>query len=310
MRSAVLILVYKRPDTVKEIFNVLKQVKPPRLYISSNAANPSKNEEALIEETRAIFEEINWPCEVFKKYRSEHIPKAGMSLYYGIDWFFKHEEEGIILQDDVLPHPDFFAYCDELLERYRHDDSIFSISGRNCFYYKQPSSPYSYYFSNYTAIWGWAGWRRSWKLYSFSIDYFKRDLFLKKLNTLNLSKSSKRYYLQRYEDMLNGRIDTEDFQFLLTQWYYNKKSIIPVHNLCKNIGFGRADAVHTKNYDNAIANHDYNCIMPLKHPITTEISSDMDHEYIIQGRVKEKWTTYYKIIFLKTIKKYLKKILF
>ena len=35
----------------------------------------------------------------------------------GINWFFENEEEGVILEDDVLPIQSFFEYCDELLER-------------------------------------------------------------------------------------------------------------------------------------------------------------------------------------------------
>lgn len=309
MRSPVLVMVYKRPDTVRQILEVLRQVKPPKLYISANAPHPGKNEQLLVEETRAVFDGVDWPCEIVKHFRTEHIPLAGMSLYYGIDWFFKNEEEGIILEDDVLPHPDFFSYCDELLERYRDDDDIFSISGRNCFYDEQPESPFSYYFTNFTAIWGWAGWRRSWNLYRFSIDYFDRESFINKLHSLRLPQSCYRYYLNLYDQMKTGDVDTEDFQFLLTQWYYNKKSILPVHNLNKNIGFGRGDAVHKQVSKDKAALYGNQGIMPLIHPHSTTISSELEKEYLRQGNVQLASFDYYKIKIVHAIKYALKKCL-
>lgn len=303
MRSPVLVMIYKRPDTVRQILSVLRVVKPPKLYISANAPNPLKDEKDIVNETRAVFDTIDWPCEVVKHFRDEHISQAGMSLYYGIDWFFKNEEEGVILEDDVLPHPDFFAYCDELLERYRDNHDVFSISGRNCFYDRQPNSEYSYYFTNFTAIWGWAGWRRSWNLYRFSIKYYDRNSFEKKLDLLCLPKATKRYYLITYEKMLENKVDTEDFQFLLAQWYYNKKSILPVLNMNKNIGFGREDAVHTKVKNPRVALYGNNAVLPIKHPMNTSIDDELEREYIKQGVAKLSLCRYVIIKSIRMVKK-------
>ena len=38
-----------------------------------------------------------------------------------INWFFKHVDEGIIMEDDNLAHPDFFVFCQKLLQKYRFD---------------------------------------------------------------------------------------------------------------------------------------------------------------------------------------------
>ena len=38
-------------------------------------------------------------------------------------------EEAIILEDDCLPDPSFFLFCQELLRRYRDDDTIAGIGG-------------------------------------------------------------------------------------------------------------------------------------------------------------------------------------
>lgn len=75
--------------------------------------------------------------------------KGGSSA---ITWFLENEEEGIIIEDDFIPHLDFFKYCDEMLERYRNDDRIQLIAGQNTFY-KGYDSDYSYYMSSLFHIW-------------------------------------------------------------------------------------------------------------------------------------------------------------
>ena len=44
-----------------------------------------------------------------------------MAVSSAIGWFFEQEAEGIILEDDCLPAPAFFNFCDNLLEKYRND---------------------------------------------------------------------------------------------------------------------------------------------------------------------------------------------
>ena len=60
-------------------------------------------------------------------------------------------EEGIVLEDDCLPHPSFFRFCEELLERYREDERIAMVSGDN-FQFGRKRGDRSYYFSRYNHI--------------------------------------------------------------------------------------------------------------------------------------------------------------
>jgi hypothetical protein len=59
----------------------------------------------------------------------------------------------IVLEDDCLPHPGFFRYCEELLERLRDDERVSAISGCN-FRFGKRRTAYSYYFSRYSHIFG------------------------------------------------------------------------------------------------------------------------------------------------------------
>ena len=80
----------------------------------------------------------------------------------GLDWLFSRVEDAIILEDDCVPDPTFFPFCDELLERFRDDQRVVCISGDN-FQGGRQRTRYSYYFSIFNHIWGWATWRRAWR---------------------------------------------------------------------------------------------------------------------------------------------------
>ena len=86
-----------------------------------------------------------------------------MAVSSAIDWFFSQVEEGIILEDDCLPDQSFFPFCEKLLCYYRNDTRVMMIGGLN--YVSGLEIKESYYFSKYYAIWGWATWKRAWRLY-------------------------------------------------------------------------------------------------------------------------------------------------
>ena len=49
----------------------------------------------------------------------------------GISWFFEQVDMGIILEDDAVPHPDFFEYASTLLVMYKDDESVRAIGSMN-----------------------------------------------------------------------------------------------------------------------------------------------------------------------------------
>ena len=86
-----------------------------------------------------------------------------------ISWFFEQVEEGIILEDDCVPHPDFFTYCATLLERYRNDTRVWSINGSQFLHPAESAAVFrrqgaDYWASSHADSWGWATWRRCWQL--------------------------------------------------------------------------------------------------------------------------------------------------
>ena len=71
--TPVLLLVFNRPSTTEQVFEAVRQAKPPRLYIGADGARPGKNEEALCEEVRSIATQVDWECEVHTLFRDQNL---------------------------------------------------------------------------------------------------------------------------------------------------------------------------------------------------------------------------------------------
>jgi hypothetical protein len=244
MKSALLFLVFNRPDTTQKVFEAIREARPPRLYVAADGSRSGREgERERCEEVRKIATAVDWPCEVKTLFRTENLGcKRGVSG--GINWFFENEEEGIILEDDVLPMPSFFPYCDELLERYRHNPKVGVISGCNLVS-KRFTPRESYFFSRYNHVWGWASWRRAWQHYDVNMTTWPkwRDQGgLKSLSDGN--RLFEPFWRPIFDNAFKGGIDTWDYQWMFTCWSHGMLTALPAHNQTHNLGFG-TDAVHT-----------------------------------------------------------------
>ena len=247
-KPPVLFLLFNRPDTTELVFEAIRQAQPARLYVSADGPRPNHKAEAeRCDQARRITTKVDWPCEVKTLFRDQNLGcKSAVSS--AITWFFENEEEGIVLEDDCLPAPDFFPFCEELLTRYREDRRIMAICGSN-YAPKAAKSKGSYYFSYFADVWGWATWRRAWSLYDQDLTRWAK--FKRNGGSAPLSGMARwRFqYWERYFDLTaDGKIDTWDYQWIFTVIESGGLACYPRRNLISNLGF-RPDATHTKPKD-------------------------------------------------------------
>lgn len=293
MESPVLFIIFMRPDTTRRVFERIREAQPPKLYIAADGPRKEKEGEAeKCSETREIVKNIDWPCEVYRLYREENLG-CGKGVSSAITWFFQHEEQGIIIEDDILPHVDFFKYCDEMLERYKEDQRIQLISGFN-YFYDGYQSPVSYYMSCFMSIWGWASWRRVWETYEFDVKELDK-VRLKKQLYKQLPRKSAQYFMGVYRSMLDFGIDTWDFQFFLNQQYYGRYSIASFVNLVENIGMGVEGSAHNATTVNdIIVKHKAKSPYPIRHPKFVRVDNDADYTAMLNnGQYKNPWYVNY-----------------
>jgi hypothetical protein len=264
LATPVAFLIFNRPDTTERVFGEIAKARPPKLLVIADGPRVDRPSDAKkCEETRAIIDRVDWSCEVLTNFSDVNLGCKNR-VSSGIDWVFEQVPEAIILEDDCLPHPTFFQFCQELLERYREDSRIAMISGDN-FQFGHRRTDCSYYFSRYNHIWGWASWRRAWKHYDKEATLWPALKDGGWLDVLIGSPGEREYWAKTYQAVYEGRIDTWDYQWTLASWTQGMLSILPNVNLISNIGFG-ADATHTHSagiYANMKAEA---MAFPLRHP--------------------------------------------
>lgn len=265
IKTPVLFLIFNRPDTTQRVFNEIRRVKPKELFVSADG--PRENKPLEVEKCQAtrdiVLKQVDWDCKVYTNFRDKNLG-CKIAVSSGIDWFFENVEEGIVLEDDTLPHPTFFRFCEELLQRYSDDSRIMMISGDN-FQFGQKRTPYSYYFSRYPHIWGWASWRRAWKYYDVEMRLWPEIRDGKWLFDILGDKKAVSYWMNIFEKVYKGEINTWDYQLTFAFWIQSGLTILPNVNLISNIGF-TCDATHTRK-KNKIAGLKFEPLQfPLIHP--------------------------------------------
>lgn len=266
MKTPVAFLIFKRSSSTKKVFEAIREARPPKLLVVADGPRSDRlGESELCENTRAIIEQVDWDCEVVKNYSSINLGCKNR-VASGLDWVFAQVDEAIILEDDCLPHPSFFSFCEVLLERYRYDERVFHISGQNV-QQVGSSDEFDYYFSRFTHCWGWASWKRSWKHYDVKIKSWPKVRQNELLDNMLVDDNyAAKVWDGIFQAVYDERIDTWDYQLQLACWMQSGLSILPSVKLVENIGFGE-DGTHTTN-----SNHLYSSIplgkidIPLSHP--------------------------------------------
>ena len=292
IESAVVFIIFNRPDTTRKVFEQIKIARPRKLFLIADGPRFDKfNEAEVCKETRSIVGNIDWECEVFKNF-SEINLGCKIRVSSGIDWVFKHVEDAIILEDDIFPDLSFFQFCDELLRYYRNDKRIAMISGDN-FQFGSKRNHDSYYFSKFNHIWGWATWKDRW------VDSY--DVKMKLWPTIRNegwiydilpTKKEARYWQNAFENIYNEKIDTWDYQWTFACWCEGRLTILPNENLITNIGF-RSDATHTTQ-DSIFSNMPLTKMcFPLKHPAGIICNNQYDKK---TTRIMFNSTIYNKIL--------------
>ncbi len=262
--TAVMMIVFNRPDLTRQLFERIREVQPRRLYVGADGARPNRKDDIeSTRETRAIVEKVDWDCEVRTLFHDENLGvKNGIKT--ALDWFFDEEEEGIILEDDCIPEPTFFRYAAELLDRYRDDDRISTITGTNLLLGTQQFGD-SYYFSRYLFVWGWAGWRRVWRQIDLQIKTWPRFRDEGRLRRVFPLKRSLKYWTRVFDRTYSGGFNSWAYPFYYSQLVQNRMSIVPAQNLISNLGWGEG-STHTTNKNPEMGTATLPMEFPLRHP--------------------------------------------
>lgn len=275
--APVLLITFNRPELTERVFAGIAEAKPAKLYLASDGARDGvEGESAKVERCRRyVLDNVDWECEVKTLFQEQNLG-CGKAPAAALDWFFSHEREGMVLEDDCLASENFFRFCTELLERYRDDTRVMTIAGYNLYPDEYISGDESYFFSNFGFCWGWASWRRAWEKFDFKMSAwadFKAQgkhrmyPFFPRRNS-------------EFDSVYGGKTDVWDYQWSYAVSANSGLSIIPRVSLIQNIGFGE-DATHTKVVDNKRAGVRAGGLdFPLRHPLFVFPNADYEQELL------------------------------
>jgi hypothetical protein len=279
LTTPVLFIAFKRYEASKAVMEAIRTARPPRLYFACDGPR-NEAERADCDLVRSLTALVDWPCELHTRFS-----ETNQSVKFGppaaLDWFFGQEEEGIVLEDDCRPAQSFFWFCQELLERYRHDERIWIVIGNNLMTEWAVTGQDSYYFSNhgYGAYWGWASWRRMWQQYDLHMRQWPalRDSGL--LDGHYLTRGEMRQANSLLEQSWNGRIHSWDFQLDFGRIANGALNIIPNTNLVRNIGFGDHSTHTMSERDPRNKENLQELQFPLRHPRFFLVDAERDLAY-------------------------------
>jgi len=267
LETPVAFLIFNRPDTTAQVFAEIARARPRRLLVVADGPRPDRPGEAeRCAAARAVVERVDWPCDVRTNYADTNLG-CGRRVATGITWVFEQAEEAIIVEDDCVPHPTFFRFCAELLDRYRDDERIMHIGGGG-YQFGRAERPFSYFFSRHYPSWGWASWRRAWRHFDLDIGLWPALRDTGWLRDVVDDERIVEHWVRMFDRAHAGvdNVNTWDFQWTFACWAQHGLSVLPYDTLVSNVGF-REDATHTRRDSDPIANLSTSAMtFPLEHP--------------------------------------------
>ncbi len=244
----ILFLNYNRPHLTAQSLKAILDITPEKLYISCDGPKDNSIDQQKTKEVRNLFQALPKQIEVMFNFSDTNLGcKVGVSQ--GINWFFENEEYGIIIEDDVIPIPDFFFYAEKMLQKFHGDERIMHINGCNFVANVMKSKDKPIFFSVLPFVWGWATWKRAWTSYSVDMEGYNAEINYRYVR----NEIIEQYFKAQFEKTFLGKIDTWDYQWIYTIWKNGGLCITPKTHMITNIGFG-LDATHTSQAPASLSN--------------------------------------------------------
>lgn len=271
----VVLLVFNRPGHTRRMLDAVRAARPGHVFVVADGPRAQVADDfTRCAEVRSVIEQgIDWGAEVHRDYAERNLGLR-QRVSSGLSWAFSQAEDAIVIEDDCVPNPSFFHFCQELLERYRHEERVGVVTGDN--FQTQPFDPgASYYFSKYAHCWGWATWRRAWQHFDNSLSRWPGFRDAGWLKELFPDPAHEAYWCDIFDRVHAGTLNSWAFPWQFVCWARSQLTATPRVNLVKNIGFGD-EATHTKRGE-TVNDEPVALEFPLTHPaeIAVHVAADL-----------------------------------
>lgn len=298
-KTPILLITFNRPEHTRRVLTSILGTDPLFLYVFQDGAR--ENNESDAEKCAAVRRVVSLLTKdtntVLHTLYSEKNLGCGAGPMTAISWFFSKVKMGIIMEDDCLPHPDFFGYCEELLIRYKDEEKVRFIN--STLYSDRWHCEASYDFSRYMVTGAWAGWRRTWQGFDLDLESLSAREFRKHVLKMTENRGEANWWYSLVKEIQQDRTKKSywDFQMQVHLFVNNALTIHPQRNLISNIGFD-AEGTHTIDNNSNRGDKAVFPILPLIHPTVLRVDKKRD-EYCwakshSQGLVKDELNYLYQ----------------
>ena len=89
---AVAMIFFNRPDTLKTVFESVREAQPSKLYLIQDGARANRPKDVEnVAKCREVVSNIDWECEVVHDYSDINLG-CGKRIFTGLSNVFMHEE--------------------------------------------------------------------------------------------------------------------------------------------------------------------------------------------------------------------------
>ncbi len=232
--APIALFLYNRPwHTRQAVEALLANAEAPEtpLHIFSDAPKDISASEAVAQ-VRAYIREIRGFKSVSIIERETNLG-LGRSIIDGVTRVCEEHGRVIVLEDDLIASPFFLAYMNDGLVRYAEDERVISIHGY--VYPVGPELPETFFLKG-ADCWGWATWRRGWKLFEPDGKKLLTELSERGL-TWKFDYDGAYPHTRMLKAQIEGKNDSWAIRWHASAYARGKLTLYPGRSLIQNIGF-------------------------------------------------------------------------
>ena len=232
--APILLFVYNRPLHVRRSIESLlanELAKDSELYIFSDAAK-DETAQPNVNEVRQFIHSIKGFKEIHYVERTENWGLA-RNIIDGVTTLVNQYGRVIVLEDDLIVAPYFLQFMNDVLETYKDEENVCHIQA--CDFTKDPILPDTFLIK-WTGSWGWATWKRAWKLFNPNGQELLDELIRRKL-TYRFDFNGKYGYTRMLRNQIKGKNNSWAIRWNASLFLADKISLNVGKSLIQNEGF-------------------------------------------------------------------------
>ncbi|KRC60463.1 hypothetical protein ASE14_05435 [Agromyces sp. Root81] len=214
----------------------LRELAPPIIMVSVDGPKPERAGDAQkVEAVHEAFAGIDWTDDVSVRRRPTNLGLR-KAVVDAVSWAIAEHGQVIVIEEDVLPGPDFLPYMEAMLERHRDDTRIAHVSGYNVVPVSKLSKGDSgSRLTIYPESVAWGTWERAWRNFDVDLGWARRAT-LSELHSIVGSRWAAVKWRQNFADAAAERISTWAYRWIASMWSTGSLVVSPNRNLVSYVG--------------------------------------------------------------------------